>query len=138
MQIKLESTHGPLNFKGTNERGQSIQLSGEQVAVSPMESVLMAVAGCSSIDIEMILKKMRQNLRKMEVEVNGDRATETPRVFTGIHIHYILHGDLKDEKVKQAIELSMEKYCSVSIMLKNSVNITYTYEIRPVRWNEDM
>lgn len=138
MHIKLESTHGPLNFKGTNERGQSIQLSGEKAAVSPMESVLMAVAGCSSIDIEMILKKMRQELHKMEVDVKAVRAEEAPKVFTSIHVHYILHGDLKDEKVRQAIELSMEKYCSVSIMLKNSVNITYTYEIRPVRWNEEM
>ena len=138
MNIKLESTHGPLNYRGTNERGQSIQLSGDQEAVSPMESVLMAVAGCSSIDVEMILKKMRQELQKMEVEVKAERATEAPKVFTDIHIHYILHGDLKEEKVKQAIELSMEKYCSVSIMLKKSVNITYTFEIRNVRWNEDL
>lgn len=138
MTIKLESTHGPLNYKGTNERGQSIQLSGDQEAVSPMEAVLMAVAGCSSIDVEMILKKMRQELQKMEVEVKAERATEAPKVFTDIHIHYILHGDLKEEKVKQAIDLSMEKYCSVSIMLKKSVNITYTFEIRNVRWHEDL
>lgn len=138
MTIKLESTHGPLNYKGTNERSQSIQLSGDQEAVSPMEAVLMAVAGCSSIDVEMILKKMRQELQKMEVEVKAERATEAPKVFTDIHIHYILHGDLKEEKVKQAIDLSMEKYCSVSIMLKKSVNITYTFEIRNVRWHEDL
>lgn len=138
MTIKLESTHGPLNYKGTNERGQSIQLSGDQEAVSPMEAVLMAVAGCSSIDVEMILKKMRQELQNMEVEVKAERATEAPKVFTDIHIHYILHGDLKEEKVKQAIDLSMEKYCSVSIMLKKSVNITYTFEIRNVRWHEDL
>ena len=138
MTIKLESTHGPLNYKGTNERGQSIQLSGDQAAVSPMESVLMAVAGCSSIDVEMILKKMRQDLQKMEVEVNAERATEAPKVFTSIHIHYILHGDLKEEKVKQAIDLSMEKYCSVSIMLKKSVEITHSFEIRGVRWNEEL
>lgn len=138
MNIKLESTHGPLNYRGTNERGQSIQLSGDQEAVSPMESVLMAVAGCSSIDVEMILKKMRQDLQKMEVEVKAERATEAPKVFTDIHIHYILHGDLKAEKVKQAIDLSMEKYCSVSIMLKKSVNITYTFDIRNVRWHEEM
>ncbi|MBK6782811.1 MAG: hypothetical protein IPG79_02950 [Saprospiraceae bacterium] len=57
MKIHLESTFGPLNFKGTNERGQSLQMSGDKESVSPMEAVLMAVAGCSSIDIELILKK---------------------------------------------------------------------------------
>lgn len=138
MEIKLESTFGPLNFKGTNERGQTLQLSGDQEAVSPMESILMAVAGCSAIDIELILKKMRQNLKKTEVFVDGIRAEEAPKVFTKIKIHFILHGDLKEEKVKQAVELSMEKYCSVTIMLKKTVDIAYSFEIRPVTWDEGM
>lgn len=138
MNVTLESTFGPLNYKGTNERGQSIQLSGDQEAVSPMESVLMAIAGCSSIDIEFILKKMRLEAKKIEVKVSGDRAETPPKVFTAIRIHYILHGDLKEEKVKQAVELSMEKYCSVSIMIKKSVPITYTYEVRPTTWDEGL
>ncbi|MBK8079359.1 MAG: OsmC family protein [Saprospiraceae bacterium] len=132
MKIHLESTFGPLNFKGTNERGQSLQMSGDKESVSPMEAVLMAVAGCSSIDIELILKKMRQDLHKIEVEVDSLRADEDPKVFTKIKIHYILHGNIKEEKAKQAIDLSMEKYCSVSIMLKKSVEINYDFEIRPV------
>ncbi|MFZ1705553.1 MAG: OsmC family protein [Saprospiraceae bacterium] len=138
MIVKLESTFGKLNFKGTNERGQSLQLSGDKESVSPMEAVLMAVAGCSSIDIELILTKMRQDLKKIEVEVNGIRAEETPKVFTKMEIHYILHGDLKKDKVQKAVELSMEKYCSVSLMLKQSVEIAYTFEIRPVTWDESM
>ena len=131
MQIKLESTPGSLNYKGTNERGQSVQLSGAKEAPSPMETVLMAVAGCSSIDVELILKKMRQDLQKAEVTVQATRAEEAPKVFKTIQIHYILYGDIKEEKAKQAIELSMEKYCSVSLMLKATVDITYTFEIRP-------
>jgi putative redox protein len=131
MQIKLESTHGSLNYKGTNERGQSVHLSGDKEAPSPMEAVLMAVAGCSSIDVELILKKMRQDLQKVEVTVQATRAEEAPKVFKTIQIHYILYGDIKEEKAKQAIELSMEKYCSVSLMLKATVDITYTFEIRP-------
>ncbi|MBK8547009.1 MAG: OsmC family protein [Saprospiraceae bacterium] len=138
MKIHLESTFGPLNFKGTNERGQSLQMSGDKESVSPMEAVLMAVAGCSSIDIELILKKMRQDLHKIEVEVDSLRADEDPKVFTKIKIHYILHGNIKEEKAKQAIELSMEKYCSVSIMLKKSVEINYDFEIRPVTWDESL
>ena len=131
MQIELESTPGSLNYKGTNERGQSVQLSGDKEAPSPMETVLMAVAGCSSIDVELILKKMRQDLQKVEVTVQATRAEEAPKVFKTIQIHYILYGDIKEEKAKQAIELSMEKYCSVSLMLKATVDITYTFEIRP-------
>jgi putative redox protein len=131
MQIKLESTPGSLNYKGTNERGQSVQLSGAKEAPSPMETVLMAVAGCSSIDVELILIKMRQDLQKVEVTVQATRAEEAPKVFKTIQIHYILYGDIKEEKAKQAIELSMEKYCSVSLMLKATVDITYTFEIRP-------
>ena len=138
MLIKLESTFGSMNYKGTNERGQSLQLSGDQEAPSPMEAVLMAVAGCSSIDVELILKKMRQDLHKIEVEVDSLRADEDPKVFTKIKIHYILHGNIKEEKAKQAIELSMEKYCSVSIMLKKSVEINYDFEIRPVTWDESL
>ncbi|MBK7523266.1 MAG: OsmC family protein [Saprospiraceae bacterium] len=138
MKIHLESTFGPLNFKGTNERGQSLQMSGDKESVSPMEAVLMAVAGCSSIDIELILKKMRQDLHKIEVEVDSLRADEDPKVFTKIKIHYILHGNIKEEKAKQAIDLSMEKYCSVSIMLKKSVEINYDFEIRPVTWDESL
>lgn len=138
MNVSLESTFGPLNFKGTNDRGQTIQLSGDKEAVSPMESVLMAIAGCSSIDIELILKKMRQEVEKLEVKVSAERAEDHPKVFTAIKIHYILHGDLKEEKVRQAVELSMEKYCSVSLMIKATVPIEYTFEIRPTRWDEGL
>jgi putative redox protein len=108
-----------------------VHLSGEKEAPSPMETVLMAVAGCSSIDVELILKKMRQDLQKVEVTVQATRAEEAPKVFKTIQIHYILYGEIKEEKAKQAIELSMEKYCSVSLMLKATVEITYTFEIRP-------
>jgi putative redox protein len=138
MIIKLESTFGSLNFKGTNERGQSLQLSGNKEAVSPMEAVLMAVAGCSSVDIELILKKMRQDIERIEVEVEGTRADSVPAVFTKINVHYILHGDIKEDKAKQAVDLSMEKYCSVSLMLAKSVEIKHTFEIRHTKWSDKL
>lgn len=138
MIIKLESTFGSLNFKGTNERGQSLQLSGNKEAVSPMEAVLMAVAGCSSVDIELILKKMRQDIERIEVEVEGTRADAVPAVFTKINVHYILHGDIKEDKAKQAVDLSMEKYCSVSLMLAKSVEIIHTFEIRHTKWSDKL
>ena len=138
MNIVVESTHGDLNFKGTNERGQSLQFSGNKEAVSPMEAVLMAAASCSSIDVEMILKKMRQEIKSIKVEVQGTRADAVPAVFTKIHLHYILTGDIKEEKAQKAVAMSMEEYCSVSIMLAKSVEITYSVEVRADEWHEDI
>ncbi|MBK9150907.1 MAG: OsmC family protein [Saprospiraceae bacterium] len=129
MKVILESTHGELNFKGTNERGQSMQFSGNKEAVSPMESVLMAAAACSSIDVEILLKKMRQDIQHIKVEVEGQRADAVPAVFTKIHMHYILSGNIKEEKARQAVAMSMEKYCSVSIMLAATVQITHSFEV---------
>lgn len=138
MKVFLESTFGELNFKGTNERGQSLQFSGNKEAVSPMESVLMAAASCSSIDVELILKKMRQDVKSISVEIDGERADAVPAVFTKIHMHYIINGEVKLEKAIKAVEMSMEQYCSVSLMLAKSVKITHTVEVRSPGLNENV
>ena len=130
MKVILESTYGELNFKGTNARGQSVQFSGSKSAVSPMESVLMAAAACSSVDIEMLLKKMRQPYQGVTVNIEGIRADAVPAVFTDIFMHYIIYGDVQSSKARKAVEMSMEKYCSVSIMLSKSVNIKYSFEVK--------
>ena len=129
MNIKLESIHGALNYKGTNERGQSIQFSGNKESVSPMETVLMAAAACSSIDVEIFLEKMRQPFDRIEVEVIGNRVDAVPSIFSDIHLHYKIYGDVKPTKAKKAVEMSMEKYCSVSIMLSSSVKMTHSHEV---------
>ena len=129
MQIKLESTHGALNFKGTNDRGQSLQFSGNKESVSPMESVLMAAAACSAIDVEIFLGKMRQPLDHIEVEVKGDRVDTVPAIFESIHLHYKIYGDVKGDKATKAVQMSMEKYCSVSIMLQKGVKMTHSHEV---------
>ncbi len=119
-----------LNFKAENESGQSIMLGGEGDYPSPMEVVLQAVGGCSSIDVVMILQKSRQEVMGCVCELTADRADSVPRVFTNIHAHYRVTGkSLSDAQVKRACDLSMEKYCSVSLMLKGKVNITHSYEI---------
>lgn len=131
MKIILESTHGDLNFKGTNDRGQSVQFSGNKEASSPMETVLMAAAACSSIDVELILKKMRQDVEGIKVEVKGERREEiVPAIFTAIHLHFILTGEIKEKKAKEAVELSLEKYCSVSLSLDRDIKISHSFEIR--------
>ena len=129
MKVTLERLNDSQHFKGTNEEGHTLELSGDGNAVGPMQSVLMAAAGCSTIDIVMILEKMRQPLDDIKVEVKGTRREEIPRVFTDIHMHYICYGDLKENKVKQAIDMSLEKYCSVSLMLGKAATVTSSFEI---------
>ncbi|MGB4960818.1 MAG: OsmC family protein [Saprospiraceae bacterium] len=138
MKIFLESTHGDLNFKGTNERGQTMQFSGNKEAVSPMESVLMAAAACSSIDVETLLKKMRQDVVSIRVEVEGTRVDAVPAVFSKIHLHYIIKGDVKIDKAKKAVDMSIEQYCSVSLMLAKAVEVTHSYEVVVPEWNQEM
>ena len=115
-------------FHGSNAKDQIITL-GNGNAVGPMEGVLLSAAGCSTIDIVMILEKMRQPIESIEVQVEGTRAEEIPRIFTKMHLHYILKGKLKDKKVKEAVDLSIDKYCSVVIMLAKAVDVTTSYEI---------
>lgn len=129
VKISLKSGDSLNSFVGTNEKGHKVNLSGDGSAVGPMESVLMAIAGCSTIDIVMILKKMRQPLEHIEVEVESERREEIPRTFTKVNLHYILKGDLKVKKVEQAINSSLNKYCSVSKMIEKSAEVSSTYEI---------
>jgi putative redox protein len=115
-------------FHGSNIKEQTITL-GNGNAVGPMEGVLLSAAGCSIIDIVMILEKMRQPIESIEVQVEGTRQDAIPRIFTHMHLHYILKGNLKDKKVKEAVDLSIDKYCSVVIMLAKAIEISTSYEI---------
>lgn len=128
MKVSLKG-HSHQNYVCHNERGDTLGLSGDKSGVSPMESVLMAGAACSAVDIEIILDKMRQPLQGIEAEVEGTRADNPPKVFTKIHIHYILKGQLKEEKVKEAIDMSVSKYCSVLTMLENTAVLTTSFSI---------
>ncbi len=129
MKVKIKGTTA-LNYEGMNEREDTIQLSGNKSCVSPMESVLMAGAACSAIDIELILNKMRQSLESIEAEADGERAETDPKVFVKIHVHYSLKGKLKEDKVKEAIDMSVTKYCSVLTMLAKTATITTSFEIK--------
>ena len=104
---------------------------GRNVGIRPMELVLMGMGGCASFDVMKILRKARQPVEDCVAELEAKRADEIPSVFTDIHVHFVVKGrGLKESQVKRAIELSAEKYCSASIMLrKGGVNITHDYEI---------
>lgn len=94
-----------------------------------MEMLLGALGACTSVDIAMILVKKRQKLESLEVSISGERAGEPPQVWTKIEMVYRLRGKLDDKAVRDAIELSQSKYCSVAAMLRKTAAITYRYEI---------
>ena len=105
-------------------------LGGHGTGMRPMELLLLGLGGCTSFDVVEMLKKSRQNIVDCVVEIDGQRSESVPKIFTDIHIHYIITGsNVKEAQVKRAIDLSSEKYCSASLMLGKSANITHDYEI---------
>ncbi|MDA8981677.1 OsmC family protein [Candidatus Thioglobus sp.] len=107
-----------------------IEIGGENLGVRPMEMLLLGVAGCTMVDVVTTLKKMRQDLTHCETKISAERSNEHPKVFTDIHIQFIVKGkDLDSKKVDKAITLSAEKYCSASIMLGKTAKITHDFEV---------
>ncbi len=135
MKVILNRLNDDVHFEASTEDGQKIELDGspeiggQDLGPRPMQVVLMALASCSSIDVVSILKKMRQKIDSFQVEVNGERVETIPRVFKKITLHFIITGEVKEDKAKQAIEMSLEKYCSVSKMLEASVDIDYRLSV---------
>jgi|SRR5271168_1583721 len=108
-----------------------IDNSTKKTAPGSMELVLAALTSCTATDIVIILGKKRQKLESLEIEAKGERATDSPSVFTKIELIYRLRGTLDEKAVRDAIELSEKKYCSVAAMLSKTAEITYRYEILP-------
>ncbi len=104
---------------------------GRNIGMRPMELMVLSVGSCSSFDVVTILKKARQQITSCEAEVTAKRVDATPAVFESIHLHFKVSGiELSEKQVERAIELSAEKYCSASIMLKNAgVKVTHDFEI---------
>lgn len=106
------------------------EAGGRNIGPRPMEMLLAGTGGCSAFDVVLILKKGRQAVSGCEVSLKAERADSDPKVFTKIHFHYRVTGKhLKPDAVARAIELSKEKYCSASIMMAETANITYDFEI---------
>jgi len=112
--------------------GHSVSFDADRkhnAAPGPMEMLLGALGACTSVDVVMILAKKRQRLTSLEVVITGERASEPPSVWTKIEMVYRLAGDLEDKAVRDAIELSQSKYCSVAAMMRKTAEITYRFEI---------
>jgi len=123
MTAKADSNHWVV-MDGSDKFG------GSKAAPAPMEMLLMGLAGCTGMDVISILDKMRVKLNQFVITVEAERASEHPKVFTRIHLTYYFWGeDVPEDKVKRAIELSQTKYCSASVMMKKTAELTYTYRI---------
>jgi putative redox protein len=124
-----------LHFQGSVRSGHTIDLDtpacdGGGEGMTPMELMLIGLAGCSAMDVVAILRKKRQPVERLEVRVNGQRQTEYPTAFTSISLEYIVHGsDIDPQAVKRAIELSRERYCPVWAMLEPTVQISATSRV---------
>lgn len=131
MQARVKWVEG-MTFLGESASGHQLLMDGHagDKAPSPMELVLMATGGCSSIDVVSILQKGRYEVTDCEVKLTSERREEAPRIFTHINLHFIVTGkNLKEAAVSRAVDLSAEKYCSVALMLGKAVDITHSYEV---------
>lgn len=105
-------------------------IGGQNLGPRPMEMVLVGLGGCTTVDVLMILEKARQQVTDCRVEVSAERAETVPKIYTKIHVHYVVSGkDLDPKKVERAVKLSAEKYCSVSKMLEQAAEVTHDFEI---------
>ncbi|APG60277.1 OsmC family protein [Christiangramia salexigens] len=134
MKISLKRLNDNYLFETKNERGDIVLLDNkseeEPKGSSPMDLLLRGIAGCSSIDVVMILKKQQHELEDIQVEVEGFREDgAVPNVFKKIHIKFNLKGDVPEAKALRAVKLSMDKYCSVSKMLEKAAEISYSVEL---------
>jgi putative redox protein len=105
-------------------------LGGKNLGVRPMEMLLLGMGGCTTVDVVSTLKKMRELVNDCRVEISAERADEHPKVFTKIHLHFIVEGEnLNEKKIAKAVSLSADKYCSASIMLGKIADITHDFTI---------
>jgi putative redox protein len=132
MQTATVKWTGGEEFLATTPSGHSVPFDADgkhNAAPNPMEMLLAALGACSSVDVVLILAKKRQKLTSLQVDVSGEKATEPPAVWTKIEMIYRLTGELDEKAVRDSIELSQNKYCSVAAMLGKTAEISYRYEI---------
>jgi Predicted redox protein, regulator of disulfide bond formation len=135
MKVTLNRMNQAVHFRASSTEGHTVDIDGGETSdgadqgVRPMQLVLMAAGGCSSIDIHLLLKKMRQPMEDLRIEVEAERVDEIPAVFKKIFFHYHFKGELKEDKVRKSIEMSLDKHCSVVKMLDHKLAIGYDFSI---------
>ncbi len=138
MKIKLKRVKEPYVLESENETGNRItmdaspEIGGQNSGPRPMEMLIMGLAGCSSIDVLMILEKQKVKVIDYSVEVDADREkVDHANLFKKIHMRFKLQGNVLNDQLKRAIDLSLEKYCSVAKTLEKTATITYEFEVIP-------
>lgn len=137
VKIEIKRLNDAYHMEAVNESGAKLHMDaspdmgGQNKGMRPMQVVLTALGGCSVIDVISILKKQKQDLKDIQVTVTGERENVAPSPYTEANVHFRLYGNLDDDKVKKAVALSVEKYCSVAESLKPQTRITHSFEIIP-------
>jgi len=122
-------------FVGQSGSGHAVvmdgppEAGGQNLGPRPMEMLLLGMGGCASFDVVDILEKMRQPIERCETQLSAERAEEAPKVFTKIHLHFVIRGAVDAVKAERAVKLSAEKYCSASIMLGKTAEVTHSFEV---------
>lgn len=135
MKARVKWVEG-MAFMAESDSGHGIMLDGSpdiggrNLGARPMEMVLMGLGGCTGIDVVMMLKKMDQDIKDVQIEIESQRSEDIPKVYTQIHVHFkVMGADLNEKKVQRAVDLSAEKYCSVSKMLEKTAAMSHSFEI---------
>jgi putative redox protein len=138
IKIELKRLNDAFHFEAANENGNSVHIDaspdigGTNKGMRPMQMLLAAMGGCSTIDIVNILKKQKQDLKDIKVTVTGEREKDVvPSLFIEVHAHFRLYGNLDKDKAGKAVSLSVDKYCSVAKTLEKTAKVTYSFEIIP-------
>ncbi len=136
IKVELNRLNDAFHMEARNEQGSVVHIDaspdigGENLGMRPMQLLLAAFGGCSVIDIINILKKQRQDLQDVKVTVTGEREKDVvPSLYTEVHVHFKLFGNLDKDKAEKAVSLSVDKYCSVAKTLEKSAKVTYSFEI---------
>lgn len=138
MQIKIKRCDDAFHMRATNEDGATVDMDGSpdigghNLGFRPMQMILAGLGGCSTIDVLSILNKKRQSVRDIEIEVNATRyEDQVPSLFKTVHLEYTVYGAVEEAQLEKAVELSINKYCSVVKILEKTAEITYSFKVKP-------
>jgi putative redox protein len=135
MKARVKLLQG-VTLVGESQSGHGVvidgapEIGGRNLGVRPMEMVLLGLGGCTAMDVLSILHKARQEVTDFSIDLAAERADSHPKVYTSIHVHYVVKGrGIEEKQVARAVKLSMEKYCSVTAMLAKTAKVTHDYEV---------
>ena len=144
MKIRLKRINKAFHFRAIGDSKVKVNIDanptvgGKNKGARPMELLLMGVAGCASIDLGIILNKQKQELLDYNIEVNAERNDDTAKSLKAVSLHFNLWGELEPNKVERAIDLTLNKYCSVALSLKNEIEITSTFTLNQKKENRSI